>query len=361
MSLAAIAALAVMTLATAPGAAAGGAGAVRPPGAGVGVDAVLRAASDLWTDIECIDTATCIAVAWDGVSLTEDGGVTWEDVFPMGSGVRPTDVACTGSLCTIVGGTGTFGDDQGWYSVSTDGGITWDDLIDAEGMPAGVSCRGGACSILTRASGSCPLCSGDAAVLHSDNGWVTGHRYTFDSILDSYDGEPERIACVSATTCVLAGSGFKAFTRIVMPAVGDATYTEACKLGADKCWAQHNRLACSAAGLCVASAWNSTSLPRGARLAVSRNGGKTWLRSATLTTTTIDGLACVSSKVCIGVGLKGAVIRTTDAGRKWKTSTVAGAPDLISISCPTSTVCHALTSSGATWVTRNAGGSWSRP
>jgi len=104
-------------------------------------------------------------------------------------------------------------------------------------------------------------------------------------------------------------------------------------------YGSYNALSCSTATKCVEVGAGDKGL---AVSSVSTDGGQTWTVAPPPTgTPTLDGVDCVDSSHCVGVG-RGAMVSSQDGGSTWSVSTIPVAETtMIGVSCTSTSSCVA--------------------
>lgn len=298
--------------------------------------------------VACPSPATCYAVgfgggSYDGVIVaTTDGGTTWRSQStPVGG--DDTSGYLSGVACPSTTTCYAVGSDEGTSTAdilaTTNGGATWMAQVPAaQEVNQARSLAAVACSSVA----DCLAVGSDGLLSTTDGGTTWNNE---DDLLGvALGGEPDGVACPSATTCyVVAGGTSK---NIVVTTDGGTTWTVRTLSSPTSL----TGVACPSTTECFAVAGTgSIASPHSAFLAATTDGATTW-DTATLPGG-LDGLfgvACASTDECDAVGVTspsgdGVVIATTDAGATWTDETLpAGVAHLFGITCPSASHCYAL-------------------
>ena len=130
-------------------------------------------------------------------------------------------------------------------------------------------------------------------------------------------------------------------------------------------------VACATARRCwaVGSTYATSSVPAGAAMVATTDGGATWsVQSLPPSLGYLSGIACASTRACTAVGQvgltdigPGAIVTTTDGGGTWALQSVpAGTTDVTAVACRRTGRCLALgvVSGRVTSLTPSTSGTW---
>jgi len=262
--------------------------------------------------VSCPTSARCMAVGSNGSSLpgggvvvtTTDAGQTWAPATAPGNVLALVGVACQGpTACTAIVNSGT----STWSAQSTDFGLSW----HQEGnLPANFQSGN---DLTCVPSGTCLVAGyvptsnghGQGAIAVSTDG---GRSWALATVPPDA-GVLRSAACPSTTSCLAAGSTSTTVSDVV-PAKGELLRSR----DGGHTWSASARtapvedtygLACPSAELCamVGTYWVGYPAAAAGAVAQSGDGGATFrLSEAAYIPTTLAGLSCPDTTVCVAVG-----------------------------------------------------------
>jgi photosystem II stability/assembly factor-like uncharacterized protein len=345
--------------------------------------------TNAWTDIECPSATTCYLIGQSRMSVTTDGGTTWNPrTLPL-EFQSLVDLSCpTTTTCYVTDGSGAL-------TLTTDGGFHWTPQLatGANFGLAGISCpttttciatgpkgvitgttNGGSTtpwlqmaplppSVLTDLkSVSCPSATVCYAAADSSNpteglvlATVDGGHDWF-GVYSNVNYALQSISCPTTSTCFAVGSSFcgSSCAGVIVSTIdGGVTWNAQAFQNA------FIGVNCPTASACyaVTDAFTATS---------TTNGGTSWSNpSAELAA--LSRLSCPGVGICFAIGMNspGTVYKSTDGGLTWPLSfNVAGDPQggstapFRAISCPSATTCYAVGDGGLIATTSDGGGHW---
>jgi photosystem II stability/assembly factor-like uncharacterized protein len=304
--------------------------------------------------ISCVAGSTfCVALAEVSnapayAAYVTTNGTTWSEHAVPTDGGTLTAISCPSTTDCFV--TGSDGDGASpVYASSTDGGETWSDLINVGSAPFGSTGDDIDCPTTTTCYIAASTGAGTdgpaGAVFSTTDGGLQWSEMAFPHASQHALGA---VSCVSASTCVAAGSGSTVFTTD-----GGAKWTQYSLpgLGSED---NVDGISCLPSGRCVAvsvegAAWTS------------ENSGVTWATSPDLIPIAPTGVDCTDAEHCWVSGFWQAgrtdlVWASTDGGLEWFPQDVAGRSAIPGgIACVSGTRCFAATA-GSLWSTSDGGG-----
>ncbi len=169
-------------------------------GATWGVESTL--ASDLFRDVDCMNSTTCLAVSWADAVWTDTAGSSWSTT----PGAGGSAMACSTTSCAVfpVGPTAT-----GYVWVPPPGSPTVSTLPSNLGRFEHASCAGATCLSIGSATPGSPaiplsvagVSLSNAAILRTIDAGVTWGRVASPPPAESFND----LDCVSASICVVVG------------------------------------------------------------------------------------------------------------------------------------------------------------
>ena len=268
--------------------------------------------------VACPTTRHCIAAGYLGAAessfdsaaaVSDDGGATWRLVH-LPNAVIDNGLACSSRWsCTLVGGT-NGGRGRAVIDVSRNGGVTWHAVpLGAIARPGSVlnivTCTSAACVAL--GTGSVPASSpgdlGPPIGLRTDDAGRTWRP------VHGLDVSANAVACATPAVCVVAGGG--------PPEVStDGGATWHAVSGSRGFGISVAGLSCVSASSCVAAgtalgSFDGSILPVDygyTRFATSSDAGRRWTPRPAAAGWLIRAITCPTDAACLGVG-------TTSGGR----------------------------------------------
>ncbi len=155
-------------------------------------------------------------------------------------------------------------------------------------------------------------------------------------------------SCAQAGTCLVVGDSASS-GGVALPVGHGTVVWTANALGANS-GAIHG-IGCAGMRVCVAVGLDGAML-------TSVNGGASWTGRRSSTTKTLAAVSCPSVSLCVVVGEAGTVLTSTDAGSTWTNRVSGTSDDLDGVTCLSNSVCLAV-GGGRILASTNAGASWS--
>ena len=302
--------------------------------------------------IDCRAGSACLGTTLFKVWRTADWGTGWKVVLNAPPDGFVEGAACSGSTCLAYGGFGSpIGATGGWFAWSLDGGLTFNAPSDVGDPVWSAACSGSTCIALARPD---EYSAADEALLR---GTAFGPMTRFTDTGSAADLQGMDLSCPNSITCVAVGRGSDPIIRFAFGAAS-VSYSPYCGLLRSCAVLEPKAVECLGS-TCIALSWNGyTDRKVGTRIIVSRTGGRSWATKVTYKSTNVLDVSCVSTRVCVGVGANGLVVRSVDYGTTWRSVSTPSRSWFQSVSCLPSGRCLAVALDGAVMYSGNSGSTW---
>jgi photosystem II stability/assembly factor-like uncharacterized protein len=298
-------------------------------------------------DVSCSSPGVCLAVGQRGVGLRTDRGADIPLAWNKGVLTYPDElsgVSCARTFCLAVSNTRTSAATfVSRVYRSTDDGAKWSDVV---ALPAaGAVKTRSAVALACDPAGACYAVGPAGGVWRSPDQGRSWHALALPATPASY----RRVACPAAGTCVAVGG----------EAAGSSAIIEATRVTRVALPASTGKgilgLACDRPTRCTATDgighFMSLSIP-----------AKQWERAKLFPLAmAVSALACPIENVCVGLSESGVALRTTSLSSPtgdWRRRPL-GTVNLEAITCA-HTACVAVGKAGAWFASFDAGSEWSR-